>query len=197
MPRRSVLIFAFLWLFCASCPQDHYYGNFLNVTHYKIDRSDGVMSPGGIVVIRADTPVTPAFLDLVDLYVDTLDYCLQDNGWPPIHRAWVGVYVPADWYTSSCSGEQLVPSEVQYRLCEDKGLWLPEECREVHAPTPQCPCVCNVRAAIQDDRWIVTAPNLKLLKNEMSRLTTNVNAPWSDPTISPCLTAPVVTPAIN
>jgi hypothetical protein len=181
----------FVWLFCSSCPADSYNYNFANVTDYAIQAVDGVISPGGVLVVREDAEITDEFLYFVDVAVNNFDYCMQAHGWPKLNKKWFGVFVPPDWYVSQCSGEQLVPSSVSYRLCENKGLFLPEECRSVHAPTDICPCVCNVRATIQDNFWIVTAPNFKLFTTELARLSTGVGAPWADDKISPCLVTTV------
>lgn len=189
--RPCSLIFAcFVWLFCSSCPTG--YNNYWsNCTDYEIDAATGVVSPGGVLVVRDDTEVTSTFLYFVAIAVHNFDACMQAQGWPRLNKKWLGIYIPADWYVSRCSGEQLVPSTVAYQLCVDKGLFLPEECRGVHAPTEICPCVCNVRATIQDNFWIVTAPNFKLFTTELARLVTGEGSPWSNDRISPCLSTQV------
>jgi hypothetical protein len=90
------------------------------------------------------------------------------------------VFIPPDWYTSKCSGEQLVPSRIDFAGCAEKGVKLPKACQDTDLmkPTKECPCVCNVRAKVQDDWWIVTAPNLKLYKAELTRLVTGIYDPW-------------------
>ena len=129
-----------------------------------------------------------SLLAMVDLRVDQVEECLaRQKVATKINRKWFGVYIPPDWYVSKCSGEQLIPSVVDYRLCEAKGLIIPTVCHTVIKPTASCPCVCNMRSVIQDDFWIVTTPNLKLFKAELIRLVSNVNNVWVDPRLQPCL----------
>jgi len=196
--RASILILLVALIFAggvilitlsAGCPPRSYPGGFLNVTHYSINKNDTWRTPKNIRVVATKKDVTLDFFKLVDQKTDELEACLLKSGGSTkkINRDWFGVYVPADWYVSKCSGEQLVPSRVSYTLCEAKGLKIEEECYNNERPTEICPCVCNVRATIQDDYWIVTAPNLKLFKTELARLHTNKNAPWKYPEISRCL----------
>lgn len=146
------------------------------------------MTPRGILVIRDDAVITTEFLAEVDVKTDDLEACLgRQINLGEIHRNWFVVYVPVDWYVSTCSGEQLIPSTPPPSSCRSKGLVIPVECEYVERPTPECPCVCNVRAVIQDSRYIVVTPNLKLYRAELTRLVTNVNNPWTNQALLPCL----------
>jgi hypothetical protein len=173
----------------SGCPPKSYSGGFMNVTHYSVDKNDTWSTPKNIRVVAEKKDATMEFFQEIDKRTDELEACLLKSGASKnkINRKWFGVLVPKDWYISKCSGEQLVPSLVSYKLCEAKGLTIKEECRNLERPTTICPCVCSVRATIQDDFWIVTAPNLKLFKTELARLHTNKNAPWKYPEISRCL----------
>lgn len=179
MQRLAQVLFIATLVWAASCPP-RYRGGFLNVTDYKVGR--GRRTPGGVLVV-GDVPG-----ERVDQKVAELDACLRRAGFSAIRKKRFGVFVPPDWYVSKCSGEQLIPSRMPCRLCtEAKGLPLPQKCCGLAKPTLECPCVCNARAAIQDDFWIVTAPNLKLFKAELARLVTGVNNPWKDDRLHSCL----------
>ena len=118
---------------------------------------------------------------MIDEKVSELELCLNTSGVlkGKIRRDWFGVLIPPDWYTSECTGEQMIPSRISYLLCEKKpGVKIPETCR----------CPCNVRSAIQDNWLIVTTPNLKLFKAELARLVLwpRHNNPWKDSRVSQC-----------
>jgi hypothetical protein len=108
-----------------ACPPARYNNFYLNVTHYRIDENEAATTPAGIKVLRADQPVDSLFLLEVDRLTGLLDTCLQAQGFAPIQRTWFGVYVPANWYVSACSGEQLVPSTPPCQGCLDKSLPIP------------------------------------------------------------------------
>ena len=166
-----------------SCPTPGYHGYFTNVTRYTIKPTTA--TPRGIVVAGTSDA---SLLAVVDLKVDQVEECLvKQKVVVRVNRKWFGVHIPPDWYVSSCSGEQLIPSVVDYRLCEAKGLVIPTACHTVSKPTPSCPCICNMRSVIQDDFWIITTPNLKLFKAELIRLVSNTNNVWIDKRLQPCL----------
>ena len=178
----AVLVGAALLLLPA-CPSPGYHGHFTNVTNYHLKKE--TTTPRGIVVSGThDASVLAA----IDLKVDQVELCLaMMMPTVQLEREWFGVAIPPDWYVSTCSGEQLIPSAVDYRLCEAKGLDIPDACHFVQKPTAQCPCVCNVRSVIQDDYWVLTTPNLKLFKAELIRLVANINNVWIDERLQPCL----------
>lgn len=149
-------------LICA-CNQPGYDGYFLNVTDYPI-KGEYEISPAGIKVYLNGNDVN---LNDIDLKVLELEECLGIS----INRNWFSVYIPSDWYTAEeCSEEQVIPSTVDYRLCEAKGLVIEEECRDLKYPTDECPCICSVRATIQNNNVVVTTPNLKLFKMPLARI---------------------------
>lgn len=76
------------------------------------------------------------------------------------------VYVPDDWYISSCTGEQIFPCVVSQSSCIVKG----------QDPNPNCPCSC--RAMKQGDHTIVTTPNLLLYPQELTRIMTGCYYPY-------------------
>lgn len=188
-----IMVMLVIWGFSGGCPRTRYPRNYANVTSHKIDIDKAVRTPGGILTSGPAKDATAAWRDQVDLRVNRLDQCLQKAGFEPIRRKWFGVFVPPDWYTSPCTGQQLIPSRADYRLCEQKKdpdgnpIVMPVACRGVVQPTAACPCPCNFRSTIQDNFWIVTAPDLKLLKTELARLVTGVNAPWADKRMNGCL----------
>ena len=92
-----------------------------------------------------------------------------------IKRAWLSVYIATDSTVSPCTGHQLLPYPAPDRLCLDKG----------QEPTAECPC--RWRGAIQDGYWIVVTPDLRMLKEQVTRLVLNLNNPWSRPELARCL----------
>jgi hypothetical protein len=159
------------------------------VTSYKYGEKDFVKTPKGVQVSAPATIRTPAFLKEVDQLVDEVEKCLQERDYikKPLNRKWFGVVVPINVFKSPCSGQYLVPSRVNYRLCEAKGVTIKPECRYVEEPTKECPCPCSMRSVIQDDWAIITTQTLNLFKAELVRLVTSKNNPWLDPRLVPCL----------
>ena len=169
-----LLVSSFLLFSCNEC----YEGGFVSYTNHKI--GNHILTPGGIKVYNNYTEVD---LQLIDSKVEELESCLGIE----IHRSCFAVLIPNDWFISSCSGEQMLPVAAPYKQCEVKGLYLEEKCRGLNKPTTECPCVCTYRVAMQGDFFIVSPPNLKLFKAELSRLVTNVNNPWTNAEIAKCL----------
>lgn len=180
----------------AGCPRTHYPGSYTPITSYKLNVVKWERTTRGIRV-HGDSKDTHGKIDRL---TDELERCFQDRGLAKsIRRDWFAVYIPPDWYTSACgTKEQLVPSRIDYRLCEQKKdpegnpIKIPVVCRYIERPTKECPCPCNIRAGIQNSRArpvIVTAPNLKLYKTELARvvLWPKANAPWADKKVAPCL----------
>lgn len=193
LETAAPLIFLTVVAVVPSCPRTRYPRNFANVTNYKPDASKGTRTPGSILAVGRPQDLTEQFRDLLDLRVNRLDKCLQQRGWPAIQRRWFGVFVPSDWYVSSCTGQQLIPSRADYRLCEQKRdphgnpIKMPVQCRGIVKPTAACPCPCNFRSTVEGNFWIVTAPDLSLLKTELARLHTGVMQPWAHERIKGCL----------
>jgi hypothetical protein len=174
------------------CPDSQYYPHRVwNVTDYVVPpRSQATKTKLGTFVYRQDNvPITQAFLDEIDRRTLALEACLKKSGvWSHINYTWYSVFVPKNWYTSSCSGEQLVPSTPMVKECTIKGLVIPQKCVGLRQPLlPDCPCVCNHRAVVQNNAVIVTAPNLKLYKAELARLVLAATNPWNQPKVAACL----------
>lgn len=142
-------------------------------------------TPSGTPIWAPAAFDTIEFRKQVDAAVGKLELCLGIK----IRRSGFAVFIPSDWYVSKCSGEQLVPSLADCKLCRAKGLVISEECCGLRRPTIKCPCVCNFRATVQRSRVIVTAPNMKLFKTELARLVLypKHNNPWADPAIATCV----------
>ena len=180
-----------LWLvllvLLTGCPPTGYSVFYANVTHYSWDPKDAKATPGGVRYIAPAKDA--AFVADLDKKTTELKACLAGlNPKWVVRTDWFLILVPSDWYVSACSGQQLVPSTPACSLCIDqKGLPLPEKCCGLAKPTVGCPCVCNVRATIQDNYVIVTAPNLLLYKAELARLVTGVNNVWTDAQIVTCV----------
>lgn len=183
MPKILVV----LALLLLACPPTHYSPFYQNVTAYKINQTRGTRTPKGILVVRDDVPISAEFLLEIDHLTDQLDTCLQTEGFKPIKRAWFGVFVPKNTYVSTCSGQTLIPSTPPIQGCLSKGLPLPKQCAGLLLPKPpECPCICSVRATVQDDYWIVTVPSLLLYKAELARLTTGRNNIYLYEKLSAC-----------
>jgi hypothetical protein len=177
----AVIVLVAVLLF-AGCPQRGYGPWFYqDVTAYRLP-SQWARTPGGVRYRAPSAVDTPAWRASLDAHTEALERCLGVT----VRRDWFTVYVPADWYTSTCSGEQLVPSAMPCALCRDKGLVISDACCLEARPTPQCPCVCNARATLQGDA-VVTAPNLRLYKAELARLVTGEINPWIVPELARCL----------
>ena len=185
-------VLALIALALTACPATYYKRDFGNVTAYKLDASKVKKTLGGVQYVAPARDDTLEFRAVLDRKTNELEACLAKTGRGyEFRRDWFVVYVPADWYVSACSGQQVVPSTPDCRLCIDqKGLPLPEKCCGLAKPTSDCPCVCNMRAVVQSSfpTWlIVTAPSLALYKAELARLVTGVNFPWGDDAVKRCL----------
>ena len=154
--------FFILALILTSCSNECYCGYFSDVTDYDIS-GEYIFSPGGIKIYPNENIVD---IDLIDKKVEELEQCLGIK----IKRDCFKVYIPNDWYISTCSEEQLIPSIVDPQLCRDKGLEIKPECEWVMYPTEECPCPCNIRSGIQDNNVIITTPDLKLFKMPLTRI---------------------------
>lgn len=155
------------FLLC-SCNQSGYENNYLSFTDYNLSNYRKNQTPGGIKVYSNQ--------DFDANKLDRLTRELQNCLGIEIRLDWFAVLIPDDWFTSPCSGQQLLPYEANPQLCLDKGLQV----------TKSCPC--NWRVALQDNFTIVTPPGFTLYKAELARLVTGSNNPWSNESISACLT---------
>lgn len=184
----KVLVAALVLGFCGPY---FYSAPLLDVTEYDIEGEENWdRTPKGAYIWTTSDLAHNDFYRQVDEEIEHLSACLirLKLRSKPIEFDRVAIYVPPDWYNSYCSSAQLLPSRVNYKLCRAKGLELPKECRGLLKPTPMCPCVCNVRAAIVDMHIVATPPDLKLFKAELSRLVLypRFNNPWQKP-LNQCL----------
>lgn len=187
----GLMIAATTSILLSGCPSTGYWQDFQAVTAYRVALSEAKQTPGGVRYIAQGKDDTAAFRANLDAKTAALEKCLAQAGagWQ-VRRDWFVVLVPPDWYVSVCSGQQLVPSTPNCRLCIDqKKLPLPAKCCGLRLPTKECPCVCNMRAVVQPGRppAVVTAPDLRLYKAELARLVTGVNFPWSRPDVVKCI----------
>lgn len=184
-------LFVLLTVFLFGCPNDTYPFRVMNVTSYVVPpRSQATRTKLGTFVHRVDgVAITQEFLDEIDRRSVALAQCLKKNKvWDHINYNWIEIFVPSDHYVSSCSGEQLIPSRPAIRECTIKGIVIPQKCVGLKAPQlPDCPCVCNHRAVVQNNGIIITAPNLKLYKAELARLVLAAQNPWLQPKVAACL----------
>jgi hypothetical protein len=177
---RVLMALGAIALLSAGCPQRGY-GPwwFADVTAYHIQAP--YRTPHGVRYWAPDKDM-PGLAERLDAQTEALETCLGAT----IRRDWFTVYVPPDWYVSTCSGEQLVPSRMPCSLCRAKGLVIPDQCCGVVRPTAECPCACNARAILQGDT-VITAPNLRLYRAELVRLVTGAGNPWLVPELARCL----------
>lgn len=166
-------------LFCGCYEDDCYCNWYKSITDYNVS-GKYFFSPAGIKIYPNNNTIK---LQEIDKKVEELEECLNIK----VKRDCFIILIPDDWYISSCSGEELLPVSAPYYLCEDKNIRIEESCRWLDKPTKECPCVCAWRSAIQDDHILVLTPNLKMLKLELTRLTTGVNNPWIKPELYQCL----------
>ena len=169
--RKLLLILPFLLV---ACPKPCYQIFFANSTSVPTP-SSWQKTPKGIRYHIPTNVNEVEFVARLDRYTDDLETCLKR----PISRSCIRVIVPKDWYVSTYSGEQLVPSKMNPALCRSKGLVLAKACEWVERPTTKCPHVCNFRATVQDSKYIISAPNLKLYKAELVSMLYNNRNPWS------------------
>jgi len=174
-----------------TCGPNFYSAPLLDVTYYNLKNvDDWNRTPRGTYINVPQKQSTVNFYRRVDSEIHNLSNCLLGERMidKPLEYDRIAVYIPHDWYNSECSHEQLIPSRVDYRLCEAKGLEIKEECRGLVKPTTKCPCVCNVRSAVVDRYVVCTTPNLKLFRAELARLVLypKFNNPWKLP-VSKCL----------
>jgi hypothetical protein len=188
-----MLIALALLLVACGCPRfTKPYGAYLtSPTNYKMPAcKEWKTTPRGTPLWVPPDADAKDLAAMVDSKVNDLESCLRKAGkLKTIRRAGFAVFIPNDWYISACSGEQLVPSIANYKLCEAKGLTIPVDCRGQRKPGGNCPCVCNFRATVQGSRVVVTAPNLKLFKAELARIVLYPlhNNPWADPVVAACV----------
>lgn len=181
-------VFAVFLLSCGG-PQP-YDSHLANVTHYgvKVTRT----TPGGFAVDDPRGELSDAALDAAAFGVSR---CLASLPEPsvqelpgldcwrlPLRRdvdpAYLVFKAAPDWYPSRHSpDEQVFPCGVDPALCVAKGL----------VPTPDAPCAC--RATVQDNRVVVTTPNLKIFPAELLRLVTACNYVWRPP-LAACAAPP-------
>lgn len=177
-------------LLLAACPPGPYNAYVLDVTDIDTKGVKWVKTPKGAHVWTPPGLAHKDFYNKVDARIAELSACLQHVRVKsePIEFERVYVYVPKDWYDSKCSVEQLIPSRVNPKLCLAKKLPLDPKCHWKMRPTSECPCVCNVRAAIVDMYVVAMTPNMKLFKAELARLVLapKFNNPWQEP-VSQCL----------
>lgn len=171
----------------ASCPASFvprtpgYDSHLANVTSYGFKQSR--VTPGGISVDDPYAQVSDTAIDEATAATEAClaalpeltpaqavaAKCLVTPLPKVIDRKRIAVQVPPDWYTSSCTGQQLFPCTIDVAYCRVK----PE--------LDEITCKCNCRATVQDDRVIVTAPNLRLYRAELLRLVTSCNYVWVKP----------------
>lgn len=165
-------------LLLAACGGPMYPSNYPNYTSYAVTVTGH--TPDGVQLDDPKHELDPVRVDralanVLECLRATLPLSAAENAEAQpygqvdlaIHREFLVVKAAPDWYVSVCTGEQLFPCSVPLVSCTVKGL----------VPTEECPCAC--RAMIQDNRTLITAPNMKLLPANAVTLFTGYNYPWT------------------
>jgi len=203
MSNHLTIILLAASLVSCSCPTSQllhnpYRAQLLAVTRHKVPPcKEWKKTPKQTPVWTPPAQDTEAFRTLVDTKVGELSACLvkASHLMEPIRRRSFGVMVAPDWYKSTCTEEQMIPSWTPYSLCEQKKMpdgspvKIPVVCRGLTHPSKVCPCPCNFRVAVLRSNIIVVTPNLKLFKSELARvvLFPKHNNPWTDKTVAACV----------
>ena len=157
---------------CFMDAKDCYDNLYMNVTNYNYEPN--FWTPTRHIPIYTQTEID---LDEIEFLIDMTEDCLGIN----LNTTCFTIYVPDDWYTSTCSGQQLFPCDIVkanngYNICEqDKHLIVTEE------------CPCNCRATIQDENTIITTPNLMLFGMSLVRMMSGVTNPYSEEWTRKCI----------
>lgn len=195
MKATSPLLLIAVLLACASVvPRPAYYSRLANVTSYDVKTPK--ITPGGI---RFGGDLDPLFLDRVTRQVAS---CLAQVREPTTEEKVIldcplaairrdvdpkafDVFVPKDWRPSlNDPQEQVLPAPADSKLCFSP----PPVGKGLKCEVP--PCECNFRVAVQDNRTVVTPPNLKLFPEALVRLVTACNYVWAPP-LSECARPPM------
>jgi len=191
----SGIIFLFFSVVNCSIKPGRYDNHYSNVTNYpvKIDRH----TPSGIGI---DDPDLLLSTGLVEQKALQLQDCLEKLATKAdLHRIqltreeaiagqclsmqipvyikfdYIQVKLAPDWYTSTCTGQQLFPCSIDPKYCTEK-----KELDELS-------CACNCRSATQDNKTIIITPNLYLYKAELLRLMSGCNIIWNIPEFVNCV----------
>jgi hypothetical protein len=184
MEKYSLILISVILFSCpASIDSQCYRRLYTNHVNYDITLEG--RTPGGVQYALNNQNVS---LDVIDQEVNELETCLNIT----INRDCFAVVISPFWTPSF--GEEVFPCTIPISVCEEKaraGLFPMESlCRTpLDVPCPEGTFRCGCRATIQDDFYIVTAPNLLLMKSELARLVTGINDIWheSPPEIRRCL----------
>lgn len=125
-------------------------------------------TPSGVSV---DDPRSELDLVLVDQVIAKTLQCMHVSATLPPE---FGVKVPERWWVSSCTGSQIFDCNIGNEGCYAKG----------QTPTAECPCKC--RAVVQDNRYIITTPNMVVLPGRLITLITGIENPWADASLADC-----------
>jgi hypothetical protein len=176
-------------------PPGYWQANLSN-TSYKLSSEGWQTTPGGVLLWDPRKQVEVPRLDRI---VSELETCIASlsptreqlvSGACPVavpwahngfRRDWFEVAVAPDWYASSCTGAQVFPCYIA-----------PSDCEQAKRDKPElvgknCDCAC--RATIQNNRTIVTTPNMQLLPGTLFSLVTGCTNPWHAP-FSACTAPP-------
>lgn len=183
--------FALLLLFgaCATLKgaPGYWQANVSN-TSYKLSAEGWRTTRGGVLLHDPKLQLDDAHLDVI---VDRLEFCATElrptreqlvAGACPVavpwmkngfRRDWFEIAVAPDWSTSACTGAQVFPC-----------FLTPAECARAIEDKPElrdkvCPCAC--RGTIQQNRTVITTPNMHLLPGMLFSLVTGCTNPWMPP----------------
>lgn len=193
--KRVVAIL--LLLGCASLrgAPGYWQANVSN-TSYKLSADGWRTTPNGVLLHDPKRELDDMHLDVI---VNRLEACIDSlaptraelkSGACPVavpwvrngfRRDWFEIAVAPDWYVSECTGAQAFPCYVS-----------PTDCARARQDKPElrgldCPCAC--RGTIQQNRTVLTTPNMHLLPGTLFQLVTGCTNPWHAP-FSACTAPP-------
>lgn len=178
------LLLIFLAVIMWGCPSRGYPTRFAKLTNYKIRRANAQKTEGGVLYDCPAKCCDKKWRANLDKKVKEVEQCIGQS----VNRDWFMVYIPKDYWTSKCTGNQMIAAmHPIWKGCATKEIKIKPECRKVLRPTEKCPCPCALRAVIQDHWAIVTTPSLYIFKSELIRIVTGENNPWIHPVYKKCL----------
>jgi len=157
-------LIALLIFLCGCCPKICR----PNVTNYPIEEqlSEGVRTPKGALVVWHGHSVSKDMLAKVDADIDFVENCVAKHYrvYRRPKRSCYVIYIAPDSRPACADPDQQVFGRAPDSACKEKGL----------EPTEDCPC--GWRVVIQDGKYIVTTPNLYMLRAGLTELLTGTSA---------------------
>lgn len=156
---------------CAPAPCEQKYGYYVQTS--PAYAFEPVTTESGILIDPSSNAID---FDYLEASVQEARECLATQG----HTlGQVRVKVPDDWGMNDDGTEEVLPFATRDRACKGKQATEAAPCRFraiVQCATNGAPC----------EPIAVVTPNMKLLKDALTRIATGSTNPWEDPTLAPC-----------